>query len=239
MTRLPSKAWVADLMTLGNGIFGFLSIVTWSVELGPLEGFDDRFVAAAYIGLGMVADGFDGIVARRWGSTGLGNALDTACDSITFCVAPAVFLLEAHSGARGSALGAATAVVAVAFLVAGLLRLARQQNAEGDAFVGLPTPWSGATLVVVLLLATPPWVALAAAVLLGALNLSRVAYPKTRGRMTRAAVIILVLALAVIATLVLFPGQARLVLGAGLVLALGMVFLAPLFARGSHERPPP
>lgn len=206
--------------------------MTWSVELGPLSPLDDSFVAAAYIGLGMVADGLDGIVARQWGSTGLGNALDTACDGITFCVAPAVFLLETHQAPQGTPMGAAIALAAVIFLGAGLLRLARQQGAEGDAFVGLPTPWSAATLVVLLLLDQPTGLVLAAAVGLAALNLSRVAYPKTRGSYTAIALAILAVALGVIVGLLVAPTLATVLLGAALVVAVGMVALAPLFASG-------
>lgn len=230
------KEWVADLLTLSNGIFGFLSILTWSVELGPLSPLDDSVVAAAYIGLGMVADGFDGIVARAWGSTGLGNALDSMSDVLTFCVAPAVFLLETVQVQRGTLVAGLLALSAVAFIVAGMLRLARHQNGNGEpvakstTFTGLPAPWSGATLVVLLLLGLPAWGAILAAVTLGALNVSRVPYPKTRGALTKVAAVILVVALAVIAGLVVLGPEASAVLYVAAAVSVGMVLLAPFFA---------
>lgn len=229
-----ARTWVADMLTLSNGIFGFLSILTWSVELGPLAPLDDSVVAAAYIGLGMVADGLDGIVARAWGSTGLGNALDSMSDFLTFCVAPAIFLLEVVDPLPGTLLATATSLAAVGFIVAGMFRLARHQNGESNteatAFTGLPAPWSGATLVVLLLLGGPSWVPVTAAFVLGGLNVSHLAYPKTRGKLTRVALVIITAALAVIGGLLVLGPEATPVLLAATVVALTMVLIGPLVA---------
>ncbi|MDX1610837.1 MAG: CDP-alcohol phosphatidyltransferase family protein [Candidatus Thermoplasmatota archaeon] len=233
MSRLDPRPWVADALTLSNGVFGFLSILTWSIELGPLSPLDDSIVAAAYIGLGMVADGLDGIVARVWGSTGLGNALDSMSDFLTFCVAPAVFLLEAVNAPRGTGLGAITAVVAVAFIIAGMLRLARHQEDQAPGtphFAGLPAPWSGATLVVLLLLDVPAGLALVSAALLGALNVSKVPYPKTRGALTKVALAILIVALLVIGGLILLGGARQVILVLAAAIAVTMVVIGPFVA---------
>lgn len=228
-----AKRWVADLLTLSNGVFGFLSIATWSVELGPLSGLDDAYIAAGYIGLGMIADGLDGIVARAWGSTGLGNALDSISDAITFSVAPAVFLLNTHETHAGTLVGAAIAAAAFIFLLAGMLRLARHQQAtHADAFEGLPTPWSAAALTAILLVGIPAWAGITATLALAALNVSRIRYPKTRGRTnTRATLAILALSILVIAGLVLTRTSTDLFILAAVAVAAAMVALAPLFAR--------
>lgn len=236
--RVPFKAWVADGMTLSNGVFGFLSILTWSVELGgPLRPFDDTAVAAAYIGLGMVADGLDGIVARAWGSTGLGNALDSMSDFLTFCVAPAVFLVNVIEVPQGTVVAAAEAVVALVFIVAGMLRLARHQNGEdgspgpANTFEGLPAPWSGATLVVLLLLDIPVSLALLSGLVLAGLNVSHLPYPKTRGALTKVALLIIVVALLVIGGLIALGPDATWVLTVAAVIALAMIALGPVFVR--------
>lgn len=227
------KAWVADVLTLSNGVFGFLSILTWAVELGPLSALPDDVVAAAYIGLGVAADGIDGVVARAWGSTGLGNALDSINDAITFSVAPAVFLVKTYESFDGASFRFALSIVAVGFVLAGILRLARHQTDGGNhegVFKGLPTPWSAAALVSLLLLSIPGWAALAVAVILGGLNLSKIPYPKTRGAYTKPAVAIVLLALAVIAALLVLGDRYSVVLWVAGVVAVGMVALAPLFA---------
>lgn len=228
------KEWVADILTLSNGVFGFLSILTWAVELGPLSSLPDPAVAAAYIGLGVVADGVDGIVARAWGSTGLGNALDSINDAITFSVAPAVFLVKTYEGVDGATFRTLLSLVAVAFVLAGMLRLARHQtNPEqsSENFEGLPTPWSAATLVALILLGIPGWPVLLLAVGLAGLNLSSVPYPKTRGAYTKAAVVISLVALLVIATLLVLGDQFDAALWTAGIVAVGMVLFAPLFAR--------
>lgn len=227
------KPWIADALTLSNGVFGFLSILTWTGELGPLSGIPNKYVAAAYIGLGLVADGVDGIVARAWGSTGLGEALDSINDALTFSVAPAVFLIGVYAGAGNLAFRVVLYLVALGFVLAGMLRLARHQNGEkADAFEGLPTPWSAAALIAVLLVEPSPWVALVLALILAGLNLSRVPYPKTRGlRMRRAALVLVVATLAVITALLVFSVVSSppvLVVWLAIGIALALILLAPL-----------
>lgn len=216
-------------------MFGFLSILTWSVELGPLDALPDPYVAAAYIGLGMIADAVDGIVARAWGSTGLGNALDSINDALTFSVAPAVFLIEMYETVDGPSFRVALSIVAVVFVLAGMLRLARHQRSQEDAgksaFTGLPVPWSAATLVALLLLEIPGWAALVSALALAGLNLSKVPYPKTRGAYTTPTLIIVTVSLGVIAWILVAGEDATHAFWIAGVVGVGMVVLAPLFAR--------
>lgn len=227
-----AKPWVADALTLSNGVFGFLAVLTWSGELGPFQTIPNAYVAAAYIGLGLVADGVDGIVARAWGSTGLGDALDAINDALTFSVAPAVFLIGVYQRTGGLGFRTLLYVVAVAFVIAGMLRLARHQDgAEGKTFKGLPTPWSAATLVVVLLVGVPGWAAIVLAFALALLNLSHVPYPKTRGVVFRRAALVLVAAsLGVIAALLLLEQTPVALLWSAAAIAVGLVLFAPLAA---------
>ncbi len=175
----------------------------------------------------------DGIVARAWGSTGLGEALDAINDALTFSVAPAVFLIGTYASTGGLGLRVLLYLAAVALVVAGMLRLARHQNGgNGDAFVGLPTPWSAAGLVAVLLLEPTAWVALAATAGFAALNLSRIPYPKTRGGGRRLATLVLAaLTVAVIVGIVFSDALRGAAFWAAAVVALGLILLAPLATR--------
>lgn len=232
MNRSPTE-YVADLMTLANGVFGFLAVLTLSVELGALEHYEDTYVAAFYIGLGLVMDGLDGIVARRWGSTGLGDSLDTICDAITFSLAPGVLLLHI----QGPQAPLAASLVATALLVLGMLRLARnRERGRDDTFDGLPTPWSGAAVTIVVLLQAAygfhVWIVLAATALLAVLNITHIQYPKTKGpALTRMALLVLAACAAVVAALVLAPQLAPAVLIAAAAVAAAMVLLSPWLAR--------
>ncbi len=230
-TGSDARVWIADGLTLANGLFGFAAILTWLIELGPFKDIPNAYVAAAYIGLGVAADGVDGIAARRWGSTGLGESLDSMSDILTFSVAPAVFLVMTIQPEPGTVLALAAASTAVVLIVAGMLRLARHQTDDAqDHFVGLPAPWSGATLVALLLFGIPAWGAIAAALVLAALNLSPVPYPKTRGPYVKATLFLSALTVIVI-TLVLVLGEgAELAFWAAVIVAISLVALAPLFA---------
>ena len=84
-------------------------------------------------------DACDGRLARALDAESmLGGELDSLCDAISFCFAPAV-LLYSWLFAQASVL---FLVVLVSYLLAGLYRLAKFNLMENkqDYFIGLPTP---------------------------------------------------------------------------------------------------
>ncbi|GHC84595.1 CDP-diacylglycerol--serine O-phosphatidyltransferase [Nocardiopsis terrae] len=181
---------VADYMTLGNALCGFLAV--WALATaqsahlasgvaGPLP----KTAMATAVGLMMVAaalDVLDGRVARRLGGSGMGAELDNLADVISFGVAPAFFFVVWGTIAGGA--GVLPVVAGGAVLLAVIVRLARFscQAPGSDYFTGLPCP-SGAIAVVTIVLLDPPVLVGVAAVLLVAwLMVSRMEYPKPRGR---------------------------------------------------------
>ena len=135
-TKLISKSkknlfLIPYFFTYMNAVFGLISI------LRALEG--DYFASGGYILLAACMDAFDGRLARALGSSSyFGMELDSLCDAISFCLAPAVLLYSWHLGSIGFV---GTAVLAF-YLCAGLFRLARF-NCKGSecvqTFTGLPT----------------------------------------------------------------------------------------------------
>ncbi len=128
------------IFTFANAFFGFLSITK------SLEG---EFVTAAWlILLAGVMDAFDGRLARYFGTVGeLGGELDSLCDAISFCVAPAILLYSWYLHDFGHA-GLFSVVVGM-YLCAGLFRLARFNTGtkeESLFFFGLPTTIAGVFL---------------------------------------------------------------------------------------------
>lgn len=125
--------FIPFFFTFANAALGLLSI---------LNALDAEFVTAAYcILLAAFMDSLDGRLARAFGITSsLGMELDSLCDAISFCLAPAV-LLYSFSLHEFGILGIC---VLVLYLCAGLFRLARfnstDQNQDGSYFFGLPTP---------------------------------------------------------------------------------------------------
>jgi len=123
--------------TFANAIFGLLSVI---------QTFEGHYVFAAYcIIFAAIMDLFDGKVARALGATSyLGMELDSLCDAVSFCFAPAILLYSVYF----KNLGLLGVFVLSLYLCCGLLRLARfnissaTKTKEIAYFVGLPTPVS-------------------------------------------------------------------------------------------------
>lgn len=171
--------WLApNLITAANITVGFLSM------LAAAEG---EFESAVYLLiLAVLLDLFDGKVARKLNVTSeFGQEMDSFSDAVSFCAAPA-FL--AHAAILRS-LGAMGMMVAVAYLLAGVLRLARfnltsDAHSKARSTTGVPTP-VGAGYVMALVLMrdqiSAPVSALVVLILAG-LMVSRLHLPEFRGK---------------------------------------------------------
>lgn len=144
--RLKYVTVLPSLITILNGVCGFASIVFAS------KGF---YAGAAYmVLLAMIADMLDGRLARMSHSTSsFGGQLDSLCDGVSFCVAPAFLMLTIVetklklSGFTGDDfLQRFIWLAAAAYTSCGMIRLARfnVENEEDESahmsFIGLPSP---------------------------------------------------------------------------------------------------
>ena len=75
---------IADCVSLTNAIFGFLSIVM--VFIGEIR------LAFSFILLALLADGLDGIIARRTRESKIGEFLESMADMTSFGIAPTIFI---------------------------------------------------------------------------------------------------------------------------------------------------
>ncbi|MBU1007786.1 CDP-diacylglycerol--serine O-phosphatidyltransferase [Candidatus Dependentiae bacterium] len=145
--------FVPFLFTLGNAFFGFCSIAL------AIEG--ERIAAIYCVFLAAMMDALDGRIARLMRvESELGVEMDSLCDAISFCLAPA-FLAYAWSLRT---LGFVGVMVGALFLIAGIVRLARfnlLHDQQSVFFIGLPTTIAGCFIVIVLLnangLVYRPW----------------------------------------------------------------------------------
>jgi CDP-diacylglycerol--serine O-phosphatidyltransferase len=188
---------VADVVTVGNGVCGFLGLAVvaglWVVEPGPGLAHRELVACLLLYGIGMLCDVLDGPVARRFGSSGLGSGLDTICDTITFGLLPATLLVaRVHEDDGWTAPALA---VACAYVAATILRLARhawleQAHAEKLArgvavavhpqFTGMPSPVGGNCVLAIVVLAPPPAVSLGVVALVAALLVADFPYPNNK-----------------------------------------------------------
>ncbi|WP_304450765.1 phosphatidylcholine/phosphatidylserine synthase [Nocardiopsis sp. YSL2] len=180
----------ADYLTLGNALCGFLAV--WALATaqsaqaasgtgGPLP----HAAMATVVGLMLVAaalDVLDGRVARKLGGSGMGAELDNLADVVSFGFAPAFFFVV--WGMRAEGLEPFAVVAGGAVLLAVIVRLARFscQAPGADYFTGLPCPFGAMAVVTVVLLDPPPLAGVAAVLLISWLMVSRMEYPKPRGR---------------------------------------------------------
>ncbi|MGI8648965.1 MAG: CDP-diacylglycerol--serine O-phosphatidyltransferase [Rubrobacter sp.] len=164
-----------NLATFGNLAAGFSALV--------FAAQGDLARAALLVGVAAVFDLLDGIIARQSDSgSEFGANLDSLADVVSFGVAPAFALFVAALSEFGS-LGVA---VAVLFVVAGAVRLARFPLVKNHrVFVGLPIPPAGLAVVGLALLSPPPAVACATVLTLGALMVSVFPFPTLRSFLDR------------------------------------------------------
>ena len=178
---------VADAFTLLNALLGFSAIL--AAFEGELE------LAYVLVVLGVLADGLDGMVARRFGSKWLiGDFLDIMADTVTFGIAPAVLMYITFREGLGdpdlglSAMMGSVLVFGVGAVVIslGVLRLARfcyesDTDETGLYFTGLPIPATALLLVTLLLMGWPGLVVVAFTLVSSVLMVSDLKYPKARG----------------------------------------------------------
>ncbi|WP_129115071.1 protein sorting system archaetidylserine synthase [Halegenticoccus tardaugens] len=81
--RFVGRLGLADAVTVTNAALGFLAAVAAAV---------DPSLSARLILLAAMADGLDGVIARRLGGTPAGEYLDSLADVASFGVAPAILV---------------------------------------------------------------------------------------------------------------------------------------------------
>ncbi|WP_052809330.1 CDP-diacylglycerol--serine O-phosphatidyltransferase [Streptomonospora alba] len=245
---------LADYLTLGNALCGFMAV--WQLAAAQsahiaagVSGPMDRGAIAVAVVLLLVAAGcdlFDGRVARKLGSSGMGAELDNLADVISFGFAPAFFVVA--WGTLSGEGGALPVAAAAAVLLAVVVRLARFscQSSDCGNFTGLPSPFGAMAVITVVLLDPPVLLGTAAVVAVAWLMVSRIEYPKPRGR---AAYAVLLWIAGSVACLTLWAmnapaGDALLYSGSSLVLVLLAAVPVYLLATRRHPRagtamPPP
>lgn len=238
---------LADYLTLGNALCGFLAV--WALVTaqsahaaagitGPLP----RTAMATVVGLMLVAaalDVLDGRVARRLGGSGLGAELDNLADVISFGFTPAFFFVV--WGMRTEGPDPLPVAAGGAVLLAVIVRLARFscQAPGANYFTGLPCPFGAMAVVTVVLLDPPLLVGVTAVLLISWLMVSRMEYPKPRGRKAYAVLGSLVVGVALMAAwgMGLPAGQALIYLMSTAV--LGFIITLPFYVlatrRGSGQ----
>jgi len=139
---------LADVVSLTNATLGFLAIVVLLSDLIDWEPLRIK-VSFSLILLALIADGLDGVVARKYGKSEIGGYLDSMADMTSTCIATSVFIYMIYVD---SVLCCAyehivLLLVLILFLTFGTVRLVSFHILKNKHyFVGFPAP-AGAILV--------------------------------------------------------------------------------------------
>ncbi|MEI7826663.1 MAG: CDP-diacylglycerol--serine O-phosphatidyltransferase [Euryarchaeota archaeon] len=185
--RLPFNIEIReqDAATIVNLLFGTLAI------LFLIEDYRANIsIAAVFILICVLADGADGYLARTRGQGSLGLQLDSLADFVSFGVLPSILVFFAAREAIGyNRLGYLLFIVSFIYAVSGMLRLARYNVATQETtFYGLPITAGGLIIALYIIAGLPPAGLLLVALILGALMVSDIKYPKVRNVATLAIV---------------------------------------------------
>jgi len=221
-------AILPTLLTLGNGVCGFVAIAyvsTITPNTPPGEINHLFLLSACLILAAMVFDALDGYAARLSKSASdFGGQLDSLCDAISFGLAPAFLLLRLGMDWTKELVSQPVVIIGGLYMVCAVLRLARfnLENSPDPAshkrFKGLPSPAAAGCVVSLAILRATSWstinpetmqMLMTVCVPLGTLvaallMVSRVSYPHItkqilRGRRPFSVIVQLVLALFIIA----------------------------------------
>ena len=169
MLKLVTRA---DLVSFLNAAFGFLAIV--SLFTGEIR------LAFSLILLALLADGLDGIVARRYGIGKLGGYLEAMADMTSLALAPLVFMFTIYENNLSSLMVLVlTSALFLFFLFCSIIRLASFHLMKQDHFfVGLPASVSTIFLVTLSFFGVPFFYVLLVLFLVSIAMISPMRFPK-------------------------------------------------------------
>ncbi|AGB32570.1 CDP-alcohol phosphatidyltransferase [Natrinema pellirubrum DSM 15624] len=230
LPRFVGRLGVADAVTIANAALGFVAVVVAAVDID---------LAARLILLAAIADGLDGILARRYGGTEAGPYLDSLADVASFALAPAVLSFTVVTDGLAVDFDTITpellavAGVCALFVAMAVTRLGMYTayDISGSYTEGVQTTLAATVLGAAILAGeTQPWLVLGVTGAFCYLMVSRIQYPDLLAR--DAGIMGIVHALAI-----LVPDLAgRTFPYALLTLGLAYMTLSPWFYWGDAER---
>lgn len=135
---------IADFVSLANAIFGFLAILMIFLNEIRLSFF--------FILIALLADGLDGIVARKTRKGELGEYMEAMADMISLSIAPSFFVYNIYHDFVSKCVyyHSLLVVILIVFLSLSIVRLASFHIIkEKKFFVGLPA--SAGTIFILVL----------------------------------------------------------------------------------------
>lgn len=183
---------IADVVSLINAILGFLSIIM--IFLSEIH------FSFSLILLALLADGLDGIIARKTRHSELGEYMEAIGDMISLGIAPAVFVYSNYNVAVSECIywHSLLIIVLIVFLSFNIVRLASFHIIkEKTFFVGLPASASAIIMLVMAYFNIEVTYVLLAIVATSLMLISNVRFPKPPLKINAIAALLIVLTIIV------------------------------------------
>ena len=209
---------VADLVSNVNAIFGFLAIIVLISDIVPEE-LRIR-VSFSFILLALLADGLDGIVARRFKRSDVGEHVDSMADTVSMVIATSIFIFVTYQDYISCCLYRQIYVLIalVLFLSFGTIRLASFYMMKNkDYYVGLPAPASAIILLLLAFFEADFLFIFPVVIVIGAAMASNITFPKLTMKINAIATLFILL------TLVMYDSYWRI---APLLLLISIIIYA-------------
>ena len=188
---------IADLISMINVGFGFLSIFVL-LSGNSLFGEMRFHIAFSFILLALLADGLDGIVARKIRTGPLGEYIESMADMISMGIAPLVFIFCSF---QMQIIGDFSLVIVIAgiflfYLFCCVIRLASFYLLKNDGyFIGLPASAATIILVVLVSIHVSLLVIIISVIILSIFLLSSIPFPKPKKIMNVVAAVLIIVAI--------------------------------------------
>lgn len=178
---------LADVISLLNVLFGFLSIIIL-LSSGFIH------LSFTFLLLAILADGFDGIIARKRKKSRIGENLDSLADIVSMGVAPLLFVYNQYKNIEVFQI--LFIISFLFYLSASIIRLASFPIFKrNDSFIGLPIPSASLLIITTSYLQIPVIVAILFLFLSGLLMISNIGFIKPGIKIDLISLIVIVLAI--------------------------------------------
>jgi len=181
---------IADLITILNAVFGFFAIIML---------FSDHIrISFSLILLALLADGLDGIVARKTGKGKIGEYLEAMADMISLSIAPMIFVYKTYYETILSeiSLHILLVVVFIIFLICSIIRLSSFHiMKEKKYFTGLPASVSTVFILILAFFKLEIVYILPFIVVISIAMISNIHFPKPGFKIDGTAAVLIILTL--------------------------------------------
>ena len=183
----------ADLISICNAVFGTLAILVLFTNIDL-----KIHISFSLILLGLLADGLDGIIARRILKSNIGEYLEAMADMASMVIAPAVFIFFIYFSSEVISKDIFRQIymfiALILFLFFGIVRLASFNiMKEKKTYVGLPASASAIILLILAYFEVDFIFILPAVIIIGAVMASDIVFPKPNALINAVALILIIL----------------------------------------------